>query len=42
MINKDPKHQFLINKRESTGLKHLNDSKFFIEAKKIQTKNVKH
>ena len=42
MINKDPKHQFLINKRESTGLKHLNDSKFFIETKKIQTKNVKH
>ena len=31
---KDPygtKHQFLINKRESTGLKHLNDSKAFIE-----------
>ena len=28
---KDPyqaKHQLLINKRESTGLKHLNDSKF--------------
>ena len=33
-INKGPKHQFLIKKRESTGLKHLNDSKFFIETKK--------
>ena len=32
--NKDPyesKYYFLINKRESTGLKHLNDSKAFIE-----------
>ena len=31
---KDPyeeKYQLLINKRESTGLKHFNDSKFFIE-----------
>ena len=31
---KDPyeaKYQLLINKRESTGLKHLNDSKAFIE-----------
>ena len=31
---KDPyeaKYQFLINKRESTSLKHLNDSKAFIE-----------
>ena len=31
---KDPyeaKYQFLINKRESTELKHLNDSKAFIE-----------
>ena len=31
---KDPykaKHQFLISRRESTGLKHLNDSKAFIE-----------
>ena len=31
---KDPyevKYQFLINKRESTGLKHLNHSKVFIE-----------
>ena len=30
---KDPyeaKHQFLINKRESTGLNHFNDSKAFI------------
>ena len=25
------KFQFLINKQESTGLKHLNDSKAFIE-----------
>ena len=24
-------YQFLINKRESTGLKHFNDSKAFIE-----------
>ena len=31
---KDPyeaKHRFLINKRESTGLKHLNDPKSFID-----------
>ena len=31
---KDPyeaKYQFLINERETTGLKHLNDSKAFIE-----------
>ena len=31
---KDPyevKYQFLINKRESIGLKHFNDSKAFIE-----------
>ena len=31
---KDPyeaKYQFLINKRESTGLKHFNDSKAYIE-----------
>ena len=31
---KDPykaKCEFLINKRESTGLKHINDSKAFIE-----------
>ena len=31
---KDPyeaKHQFLISKRESTGLKHLNDHKAFTE-----------
>ena len=31
---KDPyeaKYQFLINKRESTGLKHFNDSRNFIE-----------
>ena len=34
MYGKDPyeeKYQFLINKRESTGLKHLNDPKAFIE-----------
>ena len=33
---KDPyeaKYQLLINKRESTGLKYLNDSKPFIEFK---------
>ena len=27
----EAKYQFLINKRESTGLNHLNDSKSFIE-----------
>ena len=27
----EAKYQFLINKRESTGLKHLNDPKAFIE-----------
>ena len=27
----EAKYQFLINKQESTGLKHLNDSKAFIE-----------
>ena len=27
----DAKYQLLINKRESTGSKHLNDSKTFIE-----------
>ena len=34
MFTKDPyeaKYQFLINKRESTGLKHFNDPKAFIE-----------
>ena len=34
MHSKDPcesKYQFLINKRESTGLKHFNDPKAFIE-----------
>ena len=34
MYAKDPheaKYQFLVNKRESTGLKHLNDPKAFIE-----------
>ena len=27
----EPKYQFLINKRESIGLKHFNDPKTFIE-----------
>ena len=27
----EAKYQFLFNKRESTGLKHLNDPKGFIE-----------
>ena len=27
----EPKYQFLINKRESTGLRHFNDPKAFIE-----------
>ena len=27
----EPKHQLLINKRESASLKYLNDSKTFIE-----------
>ena len=27
----EAKHQFLINKRENTGLKHFNDPKAFIE-----------
>ena len=34
LYTKDPyeaKYQFLINKRESTGLKHFNDFKAFIE-----------
>ena len=34
MYTKDPfeaKYQLLINKRESTGLKHLNDFKAFVE-----------
>ena len=34
MYAKDPykaKYQFLINKQESAGLKHFNDSKAFIE-----------
>ena len=34
LYTKDPyeaKYQFLINKRESAGLKHFNDSKSFIE-----------
>ena len=34
LYTKDPyeaKYQLLINKRESTGLKHLNDSKAFVE-----------
>ena len=44
---KDPyeaKYQFLINKRESTGLKHFNDSKAFIEYSYniTQVRNVKY
>ena len=44
---KDPykaKYQFLINKRESTGLKHFNDSKAFIEYSYniTQIRNVKY
>ena len=34
MYSKDlyePKYQFLINERESTGLRHFNDPKAFIE-----------
>ena len=31
LCTKDPTYQFLINKQESTGLKHLNDSKAFIK-----------
>ena len=34
LYTKDPyetKYEFLINKRESTGLKHFNDPKAFIE-----------
>ena len=34
LFAKDPyeaKYQFLVNKQESTGLKHFNDSKGFIE-----------
>ena len=34
MFGKDPyeaKYQLLINKRECTGLKYLNDSKAFVE-----------
>ena len=27
----EAKHELLINKRETTGLKHLNDSKVFIK-----------
>ena len=30
-INMEQKYQQLINKRKNTGLKHLNDSKAFIE-----------
>ena len=40
---KDPyeaKHQFLINKQESTGSKHLNDSKVFIEYSNNMDKNL--
>ena len=50
----EAKYQFLINKRESTGLKHCNDVKAFIEYSNdmdniyinieiiIQIKNVKY
>ena len=31
----EAKYQFSINKRESTGLKHFNDPKVFIEYSKI-------
>ena len=37
LYTKDPyevKYQFLINKRESTELKHLSDSKVFVECSK--------
>ena len=33
-IKKEGKYQYLINKQESTGLKHLTDSKAFIEYSK--------
>ena len=42
---KDPyeeKSQFLINKRESTGLRHFNDSKAFIEYSKDIDDNIKN
>ena len=29
----EAKYQFLINKRENTGLKHFNDTKAFVEYK---------
>ena len=57
IYGKDPyeaKDQFLVNKRKSTGLKHLNDSKAFLNTRMIwmifikmlknptQTRNTKH
>ena len=36
----EEKYQFLINKRESTGLKHFNDSKAFIEYSDDIYKNI--
>ena len=41
----EPKYQFLINKRESTGLKHFNDPKAFIEYSNYMQdvyKNISH
>ena len=41
----EPKYQFLINKRESTGLKHFNDPKAFIEYSNYMQdvyKNINH
>ena len=43
LYTKDPyedKNQFSINKRESTGLKHLNDPKAFIEYSNDQIKYI--
>ena len=31
----EAKYQYLINKRESTGLKHFNDSNFFLSIQMI-------
>ena len=57
IYGKDPyeaKDQFLVNKRKSTGLKHLNDSKALLNTRMIwmifikmlknptQTRNTKH
>ena len=32
----EPIYEFLIEKRENTGIKHLNDAKAFIECSNIQ------